>query len=237
MDHSIEDAAGLVTAPASDTKSRLLAVAERLFADHGFDGVSVRQLTTAAGVNLAAVNYHFGSKEGLLAAIFEQRCRPMNEERLRRLADCADRANRPPMLEQIIAAFIAPALASGGDRDGGRAAFTRLRATLSVEHNELARALIARYFDATSQRFVAALGRLVPHLSRAELYWRFHFLLGALYYSMINPGRIAHLSDGICDSGDVEAVLTQMVPFIAAGFRASNLDRSGRARIRRGRSR
>ena len=235
VSHPIEDTAVLVAEPATDTKSRLLRVAERLFAEQGFDGVSVRQLTAAAGVNLAAVNYHFGSKEGLLAAIFEERCRPMNEERLRRLSDCAEHAHRPPMLEQIIAAFIAPALASGADPGGGRAAFTRLRATLSVEHNEVARALISRYFDATSQRFVAALGRAVPHLSRAELYWRFHFLLGALYYSMINPGRIAHLSEGLCDAGEVEAVLTQMVPFIAAGFRAPSLDRSGRGRARRGR--
>src|SRR5215472_7846744 len=112
MGYPVGDAAVLVTEAAGDTKSRLLGVAERLFADQGFDGVSVRQLTAAAGVNLAAVNYHFGSKEGLLSAIFEQRCRPMNEERLRRLSDCAEHAHRPPMLEQIIAAFIAPALAS-----------------------------------------------------------------------------------------------------------------------------
>lgn len=232
MGDPIEDTAVLVAEPATDTKSRLLRVAERLFAEHGFDGVSVRQLTAAAGVNLAAVNYHFGSKEGLLAAIFELRCRPMNDERLRRLSDCAERANRPRMLEQIIAAFIGPALASSADRGGGTE-FTRLRATLSVEHNELARTLIARYFDTTSQRFVAALGRAVPHLSRAELYWRFHFLLGALYYSMINPSRIAHLSDELCDAGDVEAVLTQMVAFIAAGFRAPSPDRSSRGRARR----
>jgi AcrR family transcriptional regulator len=233
VSHSIEEGAMLVAEPASDTKSRLLRMAEGLFAEHGFDGVSVRQLTAAAGVNLAAVNYHFGSKEGLLAAIFEERCRPMNEERLRRLSDCAEHAHRPPMLEQIIEAFIAPALASSADP--GRAAFTRLRATVSVQNTEIARVLITRYFDATSQRFVAALARAMPHLSRSELYWRFHFLLGGLYYSMINPGRIAHLSDGLCDPSDVEAVLTQMVPFIAAGFRAPSLDRSSRSPARRGR--
>jgi AcrR family transcriptional regulator len=231
--HPIEESAVLAAEPPGDTKSRLLRVAERLFAAHGFAGVSVRQLTAAAGVNLAAVNYHFGSKEGLLAAIFERHCRPINEERLRRLGDCAERATRPPLLEQIIAAFIEPALASSADRGGG-ATFTRLRATLSVEHNELARALIARYFDATSQRFVGALARALPHLPRAELFWRFHFLLGALYYSTIDPSRIAHLSDGLCDAGDVEAVLTQMVPFIAAGFRAPS--RESRRRQTRGRN-
>jgi len=232
---SIQESAVLVAEPASDTKSRLLRVAERLFAEHGFGGVSVRQLTAAAGVNLAAVNYHFGSKEGLLAAIFEQRCRPMNEERLRRLGDCAEHADDPAGLERIIAAFIAPALASSADRGGG-ATFTRLRAALSVEHNELARTLITRYFDVTSARFIAALAQALPHLSRAELFWRFHFLLGALYYTMINPSRIEHLSDQLCDAGDVEAVLTQMVPFIAAGFRAASLDIRRRPGPRRDRS-
>ena len=235
MGHSNEESAVLVAEPASDTKSRLLRVAERLFAEQGFGGVSVRQLTAAAGVNLAAVNYHFGSKEGLLAAIFEQRCRPMNEERLRRLGDCAQPADDPTVLERIIAAFITPALASSADRGGG-ATFTRLRATLAVEHNELARSLIARYFDTTSGRFIAALARALPHLSRAELFWRFHFLLGGLYYTMINPSRIAHLSDQLCDAGDVETVLTQMVPFIAAGFRAPSLDVASSSRRRRGRS-
>lgn len=229
----IEDGAALLAESASDTKSRLLRVAERLFAEHGFGGVSVRQLTAAARVNLAAVNYHFGSKAGLLAAIFEQRCRPMNEERLRRLDACSKRADDPTALEQIIAAFIAPALASSADRGGG-ATFTRLRATLSVEHNELARALIARYFDETSERFVEALARALPRLSRAELFWRFHFLLGALYHTMINPRRIAHLSDRLCDADDVDAVLAQMVPFIAAGFRAPGLGLARPPRARRG---
>lgn len=224
----------IVAEEASDTKTRLLRVAERMFADQGFNGVSLRQLTAAAGVNLAAVNYHFGSKEGLLAAIFESRCRPMNEERLARLETCVEEAGKPPLLEQIIAAFIAPALSSTSDVAGG-ATFTRLRAVLSVEHNELARNLIAKYFDTTSTRFVAALARALPHLTHAEVFWRFHFLLGALYYTMINPGRIEHLSNGICDASDVDAVMTQMVPFLAAGFRAPTLGSKTAGRSKAGR--
>src|SRR5581483_1005549 len=165
---------------SADTKTRLLREAERRFAEHGYDGVSLRQLTAAAGVNLAAVNYHFGSKEGLLAAIFESRCRPMNAERLRLLEACGAAPGRPPLLEQILAAFIAPALTSTSDAAGG-ATFTRLRAMLAVEHNDLARSLIAKHFDATSTRFVAALAQALPHLARAEVFWRFHFLLGTLY--------------------------------------------------------
>lgn len=219
------------------TKTRLLRVAERMFAERGFNGVSLRELTAAAGANLAAVNYHFGSKEGLLAAIFESRCRPMNQDRLRRLENCSEAAGKPRLLEQIVAAFIAPALSATTDQAGG-ATFTRLRAMLAVEHNELARRLIAKHFDATSARFVEALVKCLPGLSRAEVLWRFHFLLGTLYYTMINPGRIEHLSGGLCDATDVETVTAQMVPFVAAGFRTPSMagipDKRGAARGRRG---
>jgi AcrR family transcriptional regulator len=196
-----------------------MRVGERMFAEQGYDGASLRQLTAAAGVNLAAVNYHFGSKEGLLAAIFESRCRPMNEERLQRLAACAEGNHKPPLLEQIVAAFVGPALSSTTDAAGG-ATFTRLRALLAVEHNELARGLIAKHFDATSRRFVTVIAAALPHLSRPEVLWRFHFLLGALYFTMTNPSRIGHLSEGLCDAADVKGVMREMVRFVAAGFRA-----------------
>ncbi|HTZ78478.1 MAG TPA: TetR/AcrR family transcriptional regulator [Stellaceae bacterium] len=215
-----------VATDSSDTKTRILRIAERMFAERGFAGVSLRQLTTAAGVNLAAVNYHFGSKEGLLTAIFESRCNPMNEERLRRLEACAEVESGAPLLEQIVAAFIAPALASTNNAAGG-AVFTRLRATLAAEQNELARTLVAKYFDRTSIRFITALARALPHLSQAEVFWRFNFLLGTLYYTMVNPARIEHLSSGLCDATDVDAVLAQMVPYAAAGFRAPGLANSG----------
>lgn len=208
-----------VSEESIDTRTRLMRIGERMFAADGYNRVSVRQLTAAARVNLAAVNYHFGSKEGLIEAIFDYRCRPMNEERLERLAACAEGQDRAPLLEQMIAAYIAPALSSTSEAAGG-ATFTRLRAMLAVEHNTLARKLIAKHFDGISSRFVTALMAVLPHLSRAELFWRFHFLLGALYFTMTNPTRIAHLSRGLCDATDVKAVMREMVPFVAAGFRA-----------------
>ena len=222
----------IVTAAAGDTKSRILRIAERMFAEQGFSGVSLRQLTTAAGVNLAAVNYHFGSKEGLLTAIFESRCNPMNDERLHRLEACAEIEGGAPLLEQIVAAFIAPALASTNNAAGG-AVFTRLRATLAAEQNELARTLVAKYFDATSHRFVAALARALPHLPQADVFWRFNFLLGTLYYTMVNPARIEHLSRGLCDATDVDTVLAQMVPYVAAGLRAPAVASGAPKRIQR----
>jgi AcrR family transcriptional regulator len=197
-----------------------LRVAEQLFAEHGFNGVSVRAITAAAGVNLAAVSYYFGSKEGLVAAIYECHCRPMAAERARLLDGCTPGLGRPPMLEQIIAAFIGPALQSTVDAVGGGAVFTRLRAVLALENNPLAKELVAEHFDATSRTFIAALSLALPRLSREEVYWRFHFLLGTLYHTMISPDRIRHLSDGVCDPADVATVAAEMVRFVAAAFRA-----------------
>lgn len=213
--------AGPAAAPEEEsTRDRLLTVAERLFAERGFNGVSVRALTAAAGVNLASVGYHFESKEGLIAAIFERRCRPMMQERERLLALCAEGPGRPPLLEQIIAAFVLPAMSQATDAGGGGAIFTRLRAVLRHENSALARRLIAGNFDETSARFVDALHRCLPQLGRDAIHWRFHFLLSALYYTTIDPGRIRHISGGRCDPADTETAVRELVRFVAAGFRA-----------------
>ncbi len=214
---------GRSAAPSDEegTRERLLTVAERLFAERGFNGVSVRALTAEAGVNLASVGYHFGSKEGLIAAIFDRRCRPMMQERQRLLAACAERPGRPPLLEQVIEAFVRPAMSQATDAAGGGAIFTRLRAVLRHENSELARRLIAENFDATSARFVEALHRCLPRLGRDAIHWRFHFLLSALYYTTIDPGRIRHISGGRCDPADTETAVRELVRFVAAGFRAA----------------
>jgi AcrR family transcriptional regulator len=95
----------------TDTKSHLLDVAEHLFAEHGIDATSLRAITSQADVNLAAVHYHFGSKEGLVQAIFARRLDPLNADRLRRLDACETAAGDiPPPVEKIIEAFIHPAL-------------------------------------------------------------------------------------------------------------------------------
>lgn len=202
------------------TRERILTVAERLFAERGFNGVSVRTLTDEAGVNLASVGYHFDSKEGLIAAIFDRRCRPMMQERRRLLAGCTEGPGRPPMLEQIIEAFVMPAMSQTVDVAGGGAIFTRLRAVLRHENSELARRLIADNFDETSAAFIDALHRCLPQLGREAIYWRFHFLLSALYYTTIDPGRIRHISEGRCDPADTKAAVRELVRFVAAGFRA-----------------
>ena len=98
-------------ATSADTKTRILDAAERLFVEHGFEATSLRQLTTAAGVNLAAVNYHFGSKEELFQAVLTRRLDPMNQERIERLEKLEREASGKPLsCEKILFAMLIPAL-------------------------------------------------------------------------------------------------------------------------------
>ena len=190
-----------------------------MFASQGYHAVSLRAMTREAGVNMAAIHYHFGSKQELLEQIFERRCRPMNEERLRLLALCRESPDRPPMLEQILEAYLRPSLIWPDDPAGARR-FLRLRAVLWHEHETLAAELISRHFNEVSREFASALRAVLPGLPEAEVWWRFQFLLSAQYYTLSNPGRVAILSGGVCDPSDAEQALRHMVPSCAAVFRA-----------------
>jgi AcrR family transcriptional regulator len=204
------------------TADRILSIAEAMFAEHGYRSVSLRSVTRACNANIAAIHYHFGSKEELLERIFAKRCGIMNSERLRLLDQCEEASDRPPLLEQVIEAYLRPSLVWPDDDEGWRR-FMRLRAVIAHEREDLARNLIARHFNAVSRRFIAALRTAAPHLSEQEVYWRFHFLLGAHYYTLSNPGRIQLLSDNKCDPSDTTAALRQLVPFVAAGFHAPSI--------------
>jgi AcrR family transcriptional regulator len=203
------------------TADLILDVAERLFAEHGYKAVSLRSILRECGANTAAAHYHFGSKQELLEAIFERHSASMNAARLELLAASKARPNSPDTIERILEAFLRPALVWSGD-DSGTRRFMRLRAVVANEHEGLSRDLIARYFNETSQHFIDALGVELPRLGMAELYFRFHFLLGSHYYTVLNPGRIYDLSNGLCDPADTEQTLRAMICFFAAGLRAPN---------------
>ncbi|MGN6573955.1 MAG: TetR/AcrR family transcriptional regulator [Pseudolabrys sp.] len=201
------------------TADRILDVAEAMFAEHGYKAVSLRSILRECGANIAAAHYHFGSKQQILEAIFVRRCAVMSGERLRLLAACKAAPGRPPMVEQILDAFLRPSLVWPDD-DSGTRRFMRLRAGVAYEREELARNLIARHFDETSRRFIDALAQVLPQIGMEELYFRFHFLLGAQYYTLLNPNRIFDLSGGLCDPSDAEKALRHMVCGFAAALTA-----------------
>jgi hypothetical protein len=134
------------------------------------------------------------------------------------------RANRrQPKLEEILNAFIRPALAVARGEDG-QTDFIRLRAILAAENSALLDKLVAENFDVSSSTFIDALRECLPHLTRDDILWRFHFMLGTIYYSASGPTRIKEFSDGRCDPADIEANLRQLLPFLAAAFRAPSVN-------------
>jgi AcrR family transcriptional regulator len=220
--------------PGSETREQLVAAAERLFAECGFAAVSVRMIAAKAGVNWSLVGYYFRSKNGLLAEVYRRHCTTLNRERVRLLTE----ARRTGLqLESVIEAFVRPALTEiqGGDR---RNQYSRLRAMLAAENAPLFAQLVADNFDRSSRTFVTALRECLPGLSADEVLWRFHFMLGTIYYSASSPQRIRAFSRGRCDPGEVEATVRHLVPFLAAAFRSAPVSRRGprRGGARRGRT-
>jgi AcrR family transcriptional regulator len=207
-------------ASALSVRERILTVAERMFAEHGMEGVGLRAITAAARVNLASIAYHFGSKDGLLEALFAQRAAPIAQERLRLLALCFEQS-KTPTLEQILDAFLRPALTLGVQPQFGGPAFVKLRARLGTEPEKTSRKILAKAFDESSRKFIDAVAQALPQQPHAEIEWRYHFMLGTMFYTMANSGRIQSLTDGRCDPGDVKRALHHMIPFLAAGFRSA----------------
>jgi AcrR family transcriptional regulator len=209
------------TPASASVRERILHAAERLFAEHGMSGVGLRAITSEAKVNLASISYHFGSKEGLLEALFAARAAPIADARLHLLQECMQQSGGTPTLEQLIEAFVRPPLTLATTSPDGGQAFARLRARLATEPEELARRILAMAFDASSKKFIDAFAEALPDLPRSQVEWRFHFMLGSMFYTMANSGRIQALTDGRCDPGDIDRALHHMIPFLAAGFRCA----------------
>lgn len=204
----------------TDTRERLLDVAEGLFADHGLKGTSLRAITAAAEANLAAVNYHFGTKEGLIAAVFQRRIEPMNAERIRFLDQALDAAApQAPALEDVLRAYLAPALGLLTSRDPGAVHFPRLLGRVFSEPGEIKMQVLSQ-FRPTAERFLKVLGQILPDLPHPELMWRLHFLIGSLAHTTASGKLISVMSGGACDPDDVDGLLERLTCYAAAGFQA-----------------
>ncbi len=202
--------------PNFSTRERILGVAETLFARHGFAGASLRQVTAAAKVNLAAVNYHFGSKESLIEEVFRRRLDELNRHRLAALAAVATNPGR--QLEDVLDAFIRPALEQSMDSAGG-AAFVRVLARAYAEHDERLRRFLSDNYGYVLREFATAFARLLPHLRKDELYWRLDIVAGALTYAMADFGMIKR-KDDVSEQNHREQSAQHLVRFAAAGLRA-----------------
>ena len=201
------------------TKAAVFNAAERLFALHGFQNVSVRDITADAGVNLASVNYHFGSKDALLFEIFRRRTSELNRERARMLHEAADRHAGKPPVREILEAYFAPPLrwaAPDHDRRISVQFIIRARSEGTAEMREAIQNDVSHL-----ERFANALIAARPDLPREEVYWRLHFCLGMVHNNrFIEFDRLHHLSGGLTREGDTRALLTRMLDFAEVGFLA-----------------
>ena len=198
------------------TKDRILGAAEELFAQFGFSGTSLRQVTSRADVNIAAVNYHFGSKENLVNEVFRRRMDEMSAHRLAALKAALEQ--HPGELEPILAAFVEPALAIAQDRHGG-AAFVRVVARAYAEKNDSLRKFLSDHYGHVLRDFAKAIAACVPALSKEELYWRLDFLAGALTYAMADFGLIKRPT-GTAEKAHRERAARELIRFAAAGFKS-----------------
>jgi AcrR family transcriptional regulator len=202
----------------TDTRERILDTAERLFAAHGFAGTSLRAVTREAEVNLAAVHYHFGTKEDLLRAVLSRIVIPVNRERLEMLEQVeAAVGSDPPSLEGILEAFIAPDLRLIRDLGERGVIITRFLGRSYTEPAEMVQALSREHYEELGQRFMEACARALPEVPQAEVYWRFKLVVGVLTYILADTDRTGGYAE---DLSDVDGTVRRMVAFLAAGLRA-----------------
>jgi len=208
-----------------DTRERILDTAERLFMAHGYDGTSMRQITSEASVNLAAVNYHFGSKESLMQEVFRRRLDWLNDERMRVLDRLeAEAAGQPVKPSLIVDAFFGTLLRMADDESRGGMTFLRLLGRTLTDPSEFIRAFLAHEYQHVMDRYKEALFRALPEVPKAEIVWRFHFMLGATSYAIAGTDALRLVTDWQIEAEDSVDRLDRLVPrlmsFLIGGLRA-----------------
>ena len=192
------------------TKSRILDTAERLFALNGYESTSLRDITAEAQVNLAAVNYHFQTKDSLMDAVIARRVEPVNRRRLEML----DAAGPNPTLEQILTAFLEPML------DVQVECALPLVGRILSNPNQFLERVFSKHFAVIAERFRAALIEALPETRVEDVVWGHLFTVGAMTHLMALGQILPGITGGVCDMSDRRAVVERVVHFMSGGFRA-----------------
>ncbi len=209
------------------TKARLLDTAERLFAEFGVEATSIRDITAAAGTSLGAVTYHFGTKQELVTAIFARRLEPVNQRRLALLDEAEQKAGgKPVRLELLLEAMIRPVVENSFAKRSQDLSFKRLMGRCAGEPNRHIGKLVRAHFEGVMARFVPALQRVLPGLSREEMRWRIGFTFGALHHALLISSREDSSRQPTARGLDAETLIRWLVAFAAAGMKTSGFERS-----------
>lgn len=219
-----------IKAPA-ETKDRILDVAEQIFAEKGYSATSMRTITSRARVNLAAINYHFGSKAQLYRAVFRRRVEPMNRARIQMLNSLERKAGGSPLaLEDILKAFVEPAIRASMDPKQGGTNFIKLLGRTHAEPGPDVHDFLPPMYDEVKNRYRDALAKALPDLSPEELSWRVHFVIGAIAFTLAGTDALEMIeSCRYCDPTDIQGIVQYLLPFLKGGLSAPAVtDHTGR---------
>jgi AcrR family transcriptional regulator len=209
---------GAMKGKEKSTKERLLDTAERLFAESGIQATSLREITEKAEANLAAVNYHFHSKEALVEAVFARRLIPLNAERIRLLDEAeAEARGRPLPIEVVLRAFFVAEFHLWEEDP----LFIRLANRIEYEPDKKLHDFFMSHFQEVIRRFDAAVTRALPEIPRKELFYRMHFLVGGMIHTWICGDDLLEITGGACDPlKNAGETMERLIAFGAAGLRA-----------------
>ena len=203
--------------PSDQTRTAILAAAERLYADRGFSDVTLRDIVAEANVNLAAVNYHFGSKDELIAELFVTRSLQLNRERLRELRAAEDQGGGRAPIDAVVRALVGPTLRGCLGPETQHSTAARFMIRVNIESVPAIRRIRNREIDHL-RKFIAAMRRTLPGHSEVELYWGLHFALAMAQQTVRDSERLTKLSEGQCDVDDVEDVIARVVDVAVLGL-------------------
>ncbi len=206
-----------MVAKKNSTKEKILLATEHLLAEHGFEVVSLRDITTSAEVNVAAVNYHFGSKEKLFEAVQCRYINPINEERLALLAELT-KTGKVAGIREILDAFMRPFLSMVTQSEMKEQMFFKLMGRcITDQHGDLPEAAMP-LLEKMAEAFTSAMATALPELPREQLLWRLHYTFGVMAHTLMHADALKTLTNGTCGEPNMETQLRWMIDFCYSGF-------------------
>lgn len=209
----------MTVAKGDDTKRCILDAAEKQFSALGYQGASMRAIAEEAGVRQALLHYHFASKENLFETTLARRVIPLNERRLELLQQCfGPDGQGAPAPDAVVDAFFRPLIEMNKDRSGTGKYYGPIIASIVNSNDPVCKRVLYKYFNDMAQEFIRALRVAIPDLSDEDSYWGYYFMMGTGIVLVAQTGRLPHLSSGLCDPNDAEAVMGRIVPFVVEGL-------------------
>lgn len=206
----------LESSQVSGTKKALIEAATSLFAEHGFDSVSLRDITGRAGANVASVNYHFDSKEGLVDAVVERLIGPVNEGRLARLTEVLESGDLT--VRNLLRGFHEPLLARVKGSELGEQLFCKLMGRLVGERPYQFPTAVMSQFHQVAKGYVPAFKKACPHLTTKDVFWNIHFSFGVVSNTLMHGDLLTKISEGAVKSEELEQTMARVIDFCEAGF-------------------